>query len=304
MHGCRECDWDACEDCINNNEGAIVKWTHIRNLSRECLQLMTEFEKHIKSDSVKAELSAKGWSLQILSARIQARDCEALKEIASLLLSGSVTMFEFSNLILPVLHASWYGVGSPQSQPPTLHSPTLGPPRKKHRPQFRTVVGNVVDRQAFLASAIDAFILKPVSESLKAAAEDQDSDLAQGSKKAAVTDANPPNGDENQGATKQVEGAAQQCSRHAPELLRRLHEVLSFFEDFPSSKDVLVGSKEATNELQSLTKPWTIEVAEATGAVPSFTVHAEPLTHLGDLEDQILRAMACKDSSYLTYCER
>ena len=30
MHGCRECDWDACEDCTDKAEAGIVKWKYIK----------------------------------------------------------------------------------------------------------------------------------------------------------------------------------------------------------------------------------------------------------------------------------
>ena len=41
MHGCRKCDWDACEACTDKVEGGIMKWKFVRELSSRCQQLLS-----------------------------------------------------------------------------------------------------------------------------------------------------------------------------------------------------------------------------------------------------------------------
>ena len=42
MHGCHECDWDACESCMDQNEGGTVKWGCILELAMSCHRLLED----------------------------------------------------------------------------------------------------------------------------------------------------------------------------------------------------------------------------------------------------------------------
>jgi hypothetical protein len=87
-------------------EGGIVKWKHVGLVAGECMRRLAEVDKLDTADIVKAEISAKDWSLQMMAARIKALDKDVLSELSvQLSCPGTLTMFEFSNYILPVLHA-------------------------------------------------------------------------------------------------------------------------------------------------------------------------------------------------------
>ena len=45
MHGCRECDWDACETCTDKLEGGTVKWGHILELAVACRKVLDDTEE-------------------------------------------------------------------------------------------------------------------------------------------------------------------------------------------------------------------------------------------------------------------
>ena len=49
MHGCRECDWDACEECTDKAESGLVKCTAIRALSSDCLRFLSD---HVSTDEM------------------------------------------------------------------------------------------------------------------------------------------------------------------------------------------------------------------------------------------------------------
>jgi hypothetical protein len=289
---------DACEECINKNEGGIVKWKHVRSLAKECAALLSHVLTNDSSVSGKAELSAKDWSMQMLCARLKALDVNALSEVsAQLKTPGAMTMYEFSTYLLPALHESLYG-GSPKP----LVSTTYEPPKKRHKSQFRSSGTNTVDRQEFLDKAANILILEPVLESIGAEASGILLHQEEDSKRVSLMDADNASGDEHTEPSKSNEQSPKTLTRHTPELLRRLQEILSFCEDFPSSKNVLVGLKEAATDLQSITKPWAIEVIQ-TGEKP-FMIYAEPLMQLSELTAHLLRSSICSDNAYASYCQR
>jgi hypothetical protein len=289
---------DACEECINKNEGGIVKWKHVSSMTKECAVLLSQFLTDESSVAGKAELSAKDWSMQMLCARLKALDVNVLSELSAQLKNpGAMTMYEFSTYLLPVLHESLYG-GSQKH----LTSTTYDPPKKRHRAQYRSSVAKTVDRQEFLDKAANLLILEPVLESIGAEASETLLHQEEDTKKVAPMDVDNASGDEHTEAPKSNEESPRTLTRHTPELLRRLQEILSFCEDFPSSKDVLVGLKEATTDLQSITKPWAIEVIQA-GEKP-FMIHAEPMMQLSELTAHLLRSSICSDNAYASYCQR
>ncbi|KAI2505138.1 negative regulation of histone ubiquitination [Fragilaria crotonensis] len=287
MHGCRECDWDACEDCIDVREGGIVKWKYVQLISRECA-LAIDFQKCDNIDSSKAQLSAKDWSLQTTSARIKALDVDVLQDLAAQLASaGALTMFEFSNHILPVLVEALCGDSSVVSTPPVSQ---YDPPMKKRKPQFRT---NSSNRPCFIDKFITTLIVQPVVKRFEV--EVSDNERKQG-------DQFVPRGDRNVDPNAATEGEIPtRIKQHTPEILRRLHVLLSFFEKLPRSKVILTGTKETSDDLRSLTKPWTIEVIQYD---QPFVVNCEPLMQLSCLKDHLLRSAACRDASFVSYCQR
>lgn len=287
MHGCRECDWDACEDCIDLREGGIVKWKHVGLIAGECMRLLAEVHKRDPCDMVKAEVSAKDWSLQMMGARIKALDKDALSELSvQISCPGTLTMFEFSNYILPVLHESFCGVLVNEQS--SRNAPYVSP-KKKPRSQSPQTSNGVVERLEFISNLANTLILQPVSRSLNNSKSHRD--FEQSSKQAGI------NMDESM-ATKRCKHP-KHATRHAPELLRRLHGVLSFFENFPL--DILAGTAGTSDDLHSLSKPWAIEVLQFE---KPFVVHCEPLMQLSCLQDHLLRSTACSNPRFVAYCQR
>ncbi len=291
MHGCRECDWDACEDCIDVREGGIVKWKYVQLVSRECA-LAIDLRKGDNVDSSKAQLSAKDWSLQTTAARIKALDLDVLKELATQLASpGALTMFEFSNHILPVLREALCGDSSVESTPPVSQ---YDPPMKKRKPQFRT---NSSNRPGFVDEFVTTLIVQPVVKCFEVDVSDRE--RKQGDKSPSLFETK---GDGTVDPNATTEGEIPNClKQRTPEILRRMHVLLSFFEKLPRSKVILTGAKETSDDLRSLTKSWTIEVIQYD---QPFVVNCEPLMQLSCLKEHLLRSAACRDASFVSYCQR
>jgi hypothetical protein len=272
MHGCRECDWDACEDCIKKNEGGVVNWNHALGLISECRSLVDTGEQ-FNDDTNIGEFSDKEWSLQVLAARIKALDRDALKECVELLdTDGNVTLFEFASYLLPALFDSLL-LGGPGAELTAKKDDKtfFDPPKKKQRPQFTARISRGVDRHEFLSAASNTL----VHGALKCRAD----------------------GTSAETATNQI-----------PVILRYLHEVLSFCEDFPVLHDEALGGGDDSNDLQSLTKPLALELLPIAQSLEStvrpFTVSVEPLTKICDLKDLIIRSVASDLPSYINYSQR
>jgi hypothetical protein len=88
------------------------------------------------------------------------------------------------------------------------------------------------------------------------------------------------------------------ATRHAPELLRRLHDVLSFFENFPSSRSSLAGTAATSDDLHIVNETWTIEVFSLSNL--SLCI-VEPLMQLSCLQDHLLRSTACSNPLFVAY---
>eukprot|EP00814_Leptocylindrus_danicus_P009268 CAMPEP_0116017398 /NCGR_PEP_ID=MMETSP0321-20121206/8025_1 /TAXON_ID=163516 /ORGANISM="Leptocylindrus danicus var. danicus, Strain B650" /LENGTH=2622 /DNA_ID=CAMNT_0003487585 /DNA_START=222 /DNA_END=8087 /DNA_ORIENTATION=- len=96
MHGCRQCDWDACELCTDKAQGGIAKWNYIRNKAEEFLN---RFDPNQNS----AEMSKE---VHDVATKLKAREPSSIEELAALLSGGKITLFEFSSAILPPLFSA------------------------------------------------------------------------------------------------------------------------------------------------------------------------------------------------------
>ena len=113
MHGCRECDWDACEACTDQVEGGIVKWETIIELAVSCRKLLEETNDD-SDDRMNVDKVYDGWSkapvtpdFSDLVLRLRLRDDSALPDLASkMATSDQMTNHEFVSFVLPALHAA------------------------------------------------------------------------------------------------------------------------------------------------------------------------------------------------------
>jgi hypothetical protein len=324
MYGCRECDWDACENCTDRAESGVVKCNAIRELTSECRQLLSDgvLPDELESPDFKVveKLSGNDNSAELnsLSIRLLERDVSAVEELSSMLTSpGRVTMHQFLTVILPALHASLTGrsPGNDSSQELRVGS---GRRSKKARviggrrcDNDDTVTDSPEDRVAFCKDIVRVMFLKPsVKKGL--AKEETNPELQD------PTDHADDNEDpevledvENRGSgSKDLD-----VSIGTSELLRRLQQILSFFENVavvsssPDRKDgAPAGSQGA--DLQALTKPIEVHLypsafgeSEATSD-PRLVVHAEPLIQIADLELHVLRTCKLNHISYAEFCRR
>ncbi|MEM7316915.1 MAG: hypothetical protein AAF497_27605, partial [Planctomycetota bacterium] len=93
MHGCRECDWDACETCTNQVEGGIVKWGYILELAVTCRKLLDGQPEGNASTSAAvmnvdetfddSKVSALP-DFETLASRLRSREKDSAGELASL----------------------------------------------------------------------------------------------------------------------------------------------------------------------------------------------------------------------------
>lgn len=299
MHGCRECDWDACEDCINRGEGGVVKWAYVKELVDECILLHNSIQSCVRQQSPTNQILDRSQFPQNLPSRIKALDCGALEQFSKQLeCPGAVTMFEFTSYYLPVIHDTLYDASSNMLS----HSRSTKycePPNKKRRSQYVSV-SKTIDQSVFFAKVVNLLLLKPIETSIAAAEnniamkENQHSEAQEEPEPATFP------GDDTKSNNKQNN---EDLTRHTPELLRRLHEVLSFCERFDCTPP-----NHGSNDLRSLTEPWEIEVAPVKSkfqeGLKSFHLYVEPLTHTADLTRHLAQFAACKVPSYFTFCQR
>ena len=305
MHGCRHCDWDACECCTDKTESGLTKCFTIRCLSADCSKLLSnDANEDSAGDYAKLfdELSATDgtYELIVFGEKLMTGDPGALRDLGSTLrATGRVSMYQFMNIVLPALHTSL--LGRPNDSD-LFDRSTYEPNRRSKRARVldaadKDVTQSADERLRFCKSAILALVFDDYKHS-----DDNDFEM-----KAASTDRSG----EKQRTSKGVKysGAAQ-------ELLRRLHQVLTMHERAhiaSSVGDISTGQSESGGgDLQSLTKP--IEISFAPSALAdtrnstlqdgSFRLQVEPLVPVRDLQRHILRTCISWDQAYVDFCER
>jgi hypothetical protein len=319
MYGCRECDWDACENCTDRAESGVVKCNAIRELNSECRQLLSVgvSPEELESPDFKVieKLSGNDNSVELnsLSIRLLERDVSAVEELASMLTSpGRVTMHQFLTVILPALHASLTG-RSPGNESSQVWS---GRRSKKARviggrDNDDAAMDSPEDRVAFCKDIVRVMFLQPSVENTLAK-EEAKPELQE------PTDQADDNEDPE--VLEDVENRRSRnnsldASVGTSEVLRRLQQILSFFENVAvvsSSPDRIDGAPAGSQgaDLQALTKPIEVHLypsafgeSEAT-TDPRLVVHAEPLVQIADLELHVLRTCRLNNNSYAEFCRR
>lgn len=322
MHGCRECDWDACEDCTDKAESGLVKCNAIREIACDCRKLLTAEsstdEKHESSaDSetkylrVISDLNKKSaWKdVENVSVRLLRYDRKAIRDLALMLRTpGAITIHQFQNLILPALHVACVGrddckeIGAGHKSKKArvaAQEYEKAESRKARKPEERT---------GFCMELVRAMILD-VDETPRK----RDSIKMTGSEPNSGNESE--DGEEGSGESeneqRQVVNEREIAFfAEASELLRRLQQVLSLYENVNVS--AVSGNKKtaASGDMQSLTKSIELHLRpstfdEANSLVPSkLVLHSEPLVALEDIKRHILRCCGTIDPPYEAYCRR
>lgn len=339
MHGCRECDWDACERCTDNGEGGIVKWNHIRALAAECQRLLSpniesaDGDAEIKNgqaEKVLERLAAIDNSSEInnLSIRLLQRDSGSIKQLSSFLqVQGRMTVHQFLTVIMPALHASLLGR---ESENDRLKVSPTGSSRRTKKPR---VVGSSSrdTEESFHTHPNDdrfAFCKVVVKHLIKEVGESEETTRSQEYQPMDSEKSRRDSSDEEDGSDDGLEddeddeddidsGTSKVGSvSKMPELLRRIHQILSLYENVATAPQPYrkpQSSEDKSGDLQSLTKPLKIRLLPSVSRKRpntsslrgcSMDICAEPLVSVADLESHVLRTCSLAHPKYLAFCRR
>lgn len=339
MHGCRECDWDACERCTDKAEGGIVKWNHIRELACECQQMLTNSgtcknegmgPKSVWANTIVENLKVLDNSSEVnnLSIRILQRDPDSIKELGSILSAeGQLTMYQFLSVILPALHASL--VGRPSGSGRNLGG--TGFCRRSKKP--RVVGSRSRDADEVHASSSEdrlEFAHNVLKRLINDSSEDRD-EMSCGDENSGGADQRPEKSrreesDDDDEDEESENGLTEddvkenvednRSAKQKPELLRRLHQILALYESVATLPNV----QHTTNtdglrggDLKSLTKPIELFLLPSGSrkrlkAKPMrenvLRVQVEPLTSVEDLSRHVLLTCKISHPYYLAFCRR
>lgn len=318
MHGCRECDWDACEVCTDRAECGVIKSSAVKAIASECIKLledsipcdhqMEDFE-YCKLLQILAEENTTQ-KLNSLAVQLLQGDAQAAKELGMLMNEqGKVSVHQFLTIILPSLHASLVGQHSACS---VAHG-TASHQSKKPRVAERRGKSYIDSSRRRLDKSREMLqLLMPEREKVIPAAQ-----LHSGIgltvpiyKKRNVDLSHDDNAD-----NENIYQISTQCRDMAyafrsSELLRRLHQVLSLNENVQitslSTRNDLSSSK--GGDLQSLTKLLEIHLSPSESSVvkPKLdsVVFIEPLLSADDLKLHVLRIYSVLDTEYSAFCEK
>lgn len=308
MHGCRECDWDACEECTDKAESGLIKFTAVRELAREALRLSTE---DVTDSEIEEKMSdfphgdvveemANDDTSTLLNAivyKLLQRDVEAVRELGLMLREqGRVTFYQFLCFVLPALHESLSGKPSPKCDAST--TPRSGRKTKKARCSEGSTISPSVLFE-YCRASIACLLGAPFPDNSELQARDGTADSSGIVQVRAL--------DSLDHASKEIA-----YSTLASELLRRIHQILSLYEtarEVSTSTQTLnvTGGDKGRSDLHALTKAIEIHFKkEKHGNVveAGLSILAEPLVPMSDLEMQILRSSRIEDSAYLSFCHR
>ncbi len=329
MHGCRECDWDACEACTDKVEGGILKWKFVKELSEKCQEILGQNttrgtgipnEEHLRW-LVRVEESLRqsdnSSDVNNLSIRLLQRDQDAIQGLANMLREkGRVTMHQFLMVILPALHSTLMGKSSSNEQ--------SNPCRRTKKPRVAGVgsrenEGGIDAKEEerlefakeILKSLVNDYPLD--TESIDRQEEDQPHDLMEDDDGDAVVNLDDS---EEHGESKVTKNGEHAVARRLPELLRRLHRVLALHEDvstpdvshYSNKNDVTPGNLRSLKELMKirLRQQDSIGTKKKVFDKPTkdVTIFSEPLVSVHDLTHQILKTASTTHPEYAVFCRK
>lgn len=326
MHGCRECDWDACEECTDKAESGVVKCAAIREIANDCRKLLTDgvmtkdsadsrslaseaIPKYVSTiDEIGKQSAWKG--VENVSVRLLRHDRKAIRDLALMLRTpGAITIHQFQNLILPALHVACIGRDDNKESGAGHKSKKAKVASNGYDKEASQKARKPEERVGFCMELVQAMILdvdetprKPATLSSMLASEPtsgNDSD-----------DGDEGSGESENEQRQVVNEREIAFFAEASELLRRLQQVLSLYENVNIST-VSTNKKVAPGgDMQSLTKAIELHLSPSTfDETTSFTptklvLHAEPLAAMSDVKRHILRCCGTVDPAYEAYCRR
>lgn len=339
MHGCRECDWDACETCTEKAEGGVIKWTFIKDIGIECQRIFEKIEADGTTITTDNQL-LKSCSL------INSRKLPGINDLNTMLnIPGKVTLFEFGTYVLPPLHRAFIHESNSthgQSQinnesrkrVPTRRNkkPRVGRWKNSHSKSSNAAgTCESCDDNSFVSSALKTLLspsegkrhlqymsnIKPKSRKK----ESHGQTLARiilsesGQIREVEMDVSPSD---------QMQEGFRDNDVIRPIVVDYLHSLLGFYESVTlnkvSSPTSSSDSKKTGGELQSLVLPFEItlerssvptNVIKSSGStvqrcsdLNGAVVHIEPLMSISQLQRHILRCVKIHIPAYIDYCKK
>jgi hypothetical protein len=300
IFGCRQCDYDECLHCTLRDEKRILG-VHmmIRELASECYGVLSD----IDTEGSFEKLATNG-ELKSLSLRLLQQDVFAMNDLGvHLNIPGRITIHEFLTIILPSLHASMVGhslkYDGKLSHSGTVHrskkarasrgaSNVTLPNRVKYcREALRHMVSNLGEISSDMLSKKQEPVRTKFWDSI-----DFGLDEASDGEKLDIS-----------------------SSPGASEILRRLHQILSFYENvqvFKTSTEFSGGNNSHGNhdDMHDLTKPLELLLSHSSNDVSASNhfktqsvIYAEPLISFSELQLHVLRAYRIIDPNYTSYCQ-
>ena len=321
MHGCRECDWDACEDCTDLVESGLLKCSTIRELALECRKLLahdcsTESETtHDISGTIATLAQNSNMDIEAVAVALTEHDHNAVEELARLLRSpGQATMHQFLETLLPAIHSACLGrsIG---------HSPVNGGHKNK-----KAKVGRFFDdekdlgslssskRSQFCSEMVNMLILQHGEKETKPTSLESQQETDTSEREAGAIGESELLIANKSGPT--VSGREISFYAESSELLRRLQQILALHERVsvfgnPQRRKPTSGSSNSNGaDLQVLTAPLEMELLPSSFGeqVPCarnrLVFQAEPLLPLSELELHVMRCCVPLDPGYISFCQR
>lgn len=318
MHGCRACDWDACEVCTDKAQSGIVKCGAIKDLVVSIRRQLSEVQAVIVSSApaLTENLTKHDCTQQLhhLTIRLLNRDVKALREIGAMLLTpGKVCIRQFTTIVVPALHAAFTYQADEDAVMIQAES-AAGPRYKKAR---------VVDgfEELSLESPEDKLKFCQRSVLLLAAGSEKSASSKPGmdcltlnSERDEDSDESP---DEDAIDNAQPQGSQDfTFSESFQELLRRLHQVLALHERVglvssrPEEGRSGASSEQKGGDLHTLTKPLDLRLSpvkfscaeRASNPARVAVLQVEPLLPMEEVTLHILRANPPNNAVYLEFC--
>ena len=320
MHGCRECDWDACEDCTDLTESGLLKCSAIRELALECKKLLTDDSSEEKvgidiSRTIAALSQNSDLNIEAVALALTKHDHNAVEELARLLRTpGLVTIHQFSETILPAIHGACLGR--------SIENASVKGGHKSKKAKVGMFFGDGEDvglfssmkRSQFCKEMVNMLILEHGEKESKIASVEKPQD-------AGSDERDEEGGGESELLVASSLGPAvsgREISFYAEssELLRRLQQVLALHErvsvvNNPPRRKPSNGSSGGTGaDLQVLTSPLELELLPSSFGEPvpcarnRLLLQAEPLLPLAELELHVLRGCIPLDPGYMAFCQR
>jgi len=327
MYGCRECDWDACENCTDKVEGGIVKWKYVSELSTRCQDLIAQntavSDTDLKEDGIwsrgmmtNLKFMDNASEINTLSIRLLQRDPDSIQGLARLLKEkGRITMHQFLMVILPALHSTLMGkfpVGELNAGRRTKKPRVASMRSRENEIRIET---NDEERLDFAKEILKLLVhdCAPQSESMDFQEDnDIDHDITEESREYMANEEDYDERNENKATQKKGRGVAKQL----PEILRRLHQVLALHEEVKSLNEDKCSDRDGVSpgDLRSLKQPIKVRLTqqEVKGSKQqekhhyksNTTIFCEPLVSVDDLSRQILKTASKTDPEYVVFCRK